>query len=295
MDFKNIIGNDKVKQILNRTIELNKVTHSYLFVGPSGVGKTLFAKEFAKNILCLKETNPCDGCKSCLEFETNNHPDFIMIESEDSTIKIEQIRKMQEKVIEKPIISQRKIYVIKDADKMTKEAQNCLLKTLEEPPSYITIILIGANENQFLTTIKSRCTKIVFQPIEDKLLEQYLMTREGFENSNQKMISSFGGSIEKAEKMLQKRELYEQISQVFSNIEQINLIDAFQKLEGLYQEKESIFEILEYINSLLINKGKKDVKYLRYIETVEKTKQNLKANSNYDMSIDDLLYNIWEE
>lgn len=295
MDFKNIIGNDKVKEILTKIMELNKVTHSYLFVGPSGVGKTLFAKEFAKSILCLKETNSCHTCKSCLEFETNNHPDFIMVEPEDNVIKIEQIRTMQEKVLEKPILSQKKIYLIKDADKMTKEAQNCLLKTLEEPPSYVTILLIGADENQFLTTIKSRCTKIAFRPIEDNILRQYLATKEGFEAINQSRIPSFGGSIEKAEKMIQKKELYEQVGQVFSEIEQIDLIEAFQKLEKLYQEKESIFEILDYINSLLINKGRTDTKYLRYIETVEKTKRKLKANSNYDMSIDYLLYNIWEE
>ena len=89
---------------------------------------------------------------------------------DEGKIKIEQLRNLQSKIIEKPIISNKKVYVIKDADTMTKEASNCLLKTLEEPPSYIIIILIGANESMFLNTIKSRCTKILFNKIEDDKL-----------------------------------------------------------------------------------------------------------------------------
>lgn len=161
MSFENIIGNDSVKKLLSHSIDSNNILHSYMFIGPEGIGKCLFAREFAKMIL----DNPID---------IYNHPDFMIIESEDGkSIKVEQVRYLQEKISEKPVGGNKKIYIINDSNLMTKEAQNCLLKTLEEPPSYATIILIVSNENKMLTTIKSRCTKISFQPLSVDEIKSY--------------------------------------------------------------------------------------------------------------------------
>lgn len=293
--FEKLIGNDAVKEVLNKAIQSKKVTHSYLFIGPSGIGKTLFAKEFAKMMLCQEENKPCGSCKSCIEFENNNHPDFSLLSSEEASIKIDQIRKIQHTILEKPIISNRKVYIIKDADTMTKEAQNCLLKTLEEPPSYITMLLIGANENSFLTTIKSRCLKIVFNKISDNILIDFLIKQEGFEEITTNRIQAFGGSIEKAIQINQKKEIYQEIEKVFLNKEKVTLLEVLNKLDAIYQHKEDIYEILDYINVILLEKSIQDPCYLKYINAIEQTKKNLKANSNYDMSIDNLLYQIWEE
>ncbi len=102
MSFENLIGNEEVKQTINKIIQSKKLTHSYMFIGPSGVGKSLFAKEFAKMILCSGEDNiPCNKCKSCIEFDTNNHPDLIEILPDAGNIKIEQIRKMRRKSFRK--------------------------------------------------------------------------------------------------------------------------------------------------------------------------------------------------
>ena len=150
MSFNNIIGNNNVKNILIKSINNETVLHSYMFIGEQGIGKKLVAEQFAKMSLCeAYEGKECDKCKSCVEFDSGNNPDFKMIEPDGKTIKIEQIREMQTKVAEKPVNSGKKIYIIDDADLMTKEAQNCLLKTLEEPPEYIVIILIVSNENAF--------------------------------------------------------------------------------------------------------------------------------------------------
>ena len=173
MKYTDILGNEKVKDILKKAVQHNTVLHSYLFVGEEGIGKSLFAKEFAKSILCLGKEKPCEACKSCIEIEENNQPDYIEIVPDGNSIKIEQIRNMQLKVAEKPIVSTKKVYVIQEADTMTQEAQNALLKTLEEPPEYITIILIASNENSILNTIKSRCTKIVFEPLSNEELKRY--------------------------------------------------------------------------------------------------------------------------
>ena len=163
--FQGILGNDKIKKELINSVNLNKYSHSYLFLGISGIGKKLIAREFAKMILCESEEKYCGKCKSCIEFDTNNNPDFQEIEPDGNNVKIEQIREMQKKIVEQPIISNKKVYIIDDADLMTREAQNCLLKTLEEPPEFANIILIGSNESNFLSTIKSRCTTIKFGEI----------------------------------------------------------------------------------------------------------------------------------
>ena len=216
MSFEKLIGNEQVKETLNNIIQNNSLTHSYMFVGPSGVGKTLFAKEFAKMILCEnKETKPCGKCKSCIELQNNNNPDLIEIEPENTAIKIEQIRQMQSKILEKPIISDKKVYIIKDADQMTKDASNCLLKTLEEPPSFITIIMTGTNESLFLNTIKSRCVKIAFNKIQDNILKKFLENNYGF-TINDNILKACEGSIEKAIRVNERKQEYEEDAKVLA-------------------------------------------------------------------------------
>ena len=168
MDFEKIIGNEKVKKNLEAICNSGKLAHSYMFLGIEGIGKKIIAKEFAKKILCLNQEKGCKTCKSCIEFESDNHPDFKLIFPDGKNIKIDQIREFQSRVYEKPVISQKKVYIIDEADLMTKEAQNCLLKTLEEPPSYVIIILIVTNENKILNTIKSRCIKIAFSSLKNQ-------------------------------------------------------------------------------------------------------------------------------
>lgn len=174
MIFENIIGNEKNKELLKNIIDTNNIAHSYMFVGKDSIGKLLFAKEFTKAILCMNEKKPCNNCKSCIEFETHNNPDFSILEPEGNSIKIDQIRELTKKVYEKPVVSHRKVYIINDSNCMTKEAQNSLLKTLEEPPEYVTIILIASNDNLFLPTIKSRCTKVTFNKLTDSELAKVL-------------------------------------------------------------------------------------------------------------------------
>ncbi len=118
--FENIIGNEKIKETLTNSAKNNRTSHSYLFLGTEGIGKRLIAKEFAKMILCTAEDKYCNKCKSCIEFDTSNNPDFMIIEPYGSSLKIEQIREFQSKVAEKPIISNKKVYIINDADKMTR-------------------------------------------------------------------------------------------------------------------------------------------------------------------------------
>ena len=261
------MNNIQISEMLKKTIENNKVIHSYMFIGTSLTKKYEYAKEFAKTILCESQNlEACKTCKSCIEFDTNNHPDYIEIGLEEGeTIKINQIRTMQAKILEKPIISEKKVYIIKDADLMTKEAQNCLLKTLEEPPKFVVIILLANNENMLLTTIKSRCLKISFTEEDEKTLTE------------------------------DEKELFDELEKIFSNIESYNILDVFGKLDILYKNKEKIYKILDYINIIIFNKSKKNIKYIEYIQYVEEAKNRLKYNANYDMTIDRLLLNIFKK
>ena len=291
MSFEKIIGNDKVKTFLNKQIEENHILHSYLFVGIDGIGKTLFAKEYARKILCLNKEESED-CISCIKWNSNNHPDFYQIEPENRTIKIEQIRAMQEKISEKPITSSRKVYLIIDSDTMTKEAQNCLLKTLEEPPEYASIILIASNESKLLNTIKSRCMKISFDPIEESKIEEYLRNNLQIEPSKE-LINLSEGSIGRAIVLEEEKEIYEQVNKIINNIEKQDLITTLNNAEVLYKEKDKIQEILEYINVSLYHT--KEIRKLNCIQYVEETKKRILSNGNYDMCIDYLLINLWKK
>ena len=103
--FEGIIGNDKIKKELEFLAKTEKYSHSYLFLGTAGIGKKLIAREFAKMILCESEEKYCGKCKSCIEFDSNNNPDFLEIMPDGNNVKIEQIRDLQRKIVEQPIIS----------------------------------------------------------------------------------------------------------------------------------------------------------------------------------------------
>ena len=257
--FENILGNDNVKQELIKTIKLNKLSHSYLFIGTDGIGKKMIAKEFAKMILCIENEKYCNRCKSCIEFDTDNNPDFISIEPDGANIKIEQIRQMQKKILEAPIISQKKVYIIDNADLMTREAQNCILKTLEEPPEYVTIILIGSKEDNFLSTIKSRCSIIKFQNIPNVQIKQYMKKTYDIDVS-ENILQLCLGSIGKAEKYKDKQELYDNIFQIINNVEKMDMIDFLKKANLIYQSQDEKNDILDSINIILFNKSKQNIK-----------------------------------
>ena len=299
MSFEKIIGNNKIKNELIKAFRTNSIAHSYIFSGQYGIGKKQIAIEFAKMILCLNKDNaPCGECKSCLELENDNNPDFNIIKP-DGKIKIDQIRQMLEKVYEKPIISDKKVYIIDDAETMTVEAQNCLLKTLEEPPEYIVIILITSNESNLINTIKSRCLKLTFNPLENSEIKQYLEKNFDFQNVSETMLEIFEGSIGKALKVKEKQELYNNIETTLSNFSCESVIDLINNATEIYKGKENINEILEYFNIYFLKKAKEEYnnasKYVKAIEIIEDTKKRLVYNSNYDMTIDNLLINIWEE
>lgn len=166
MTFDKLIGQKEVKSFLLETIQLKKVSHAYLFSGAEGTGRKSFAEIFAKYLMCMgNETHPCRQCESCILSSNNTNPDIIRVKraKKKASIGVDDIRFVQEEIATAPNHSRYKIIVFEEAEKMTVQAQNALLKTLEEPPSYIVIILISSNDLQLLETVKSRTIKIDFK------------------------------------------------------------------------------------------------------------------------------------
>lgn len=287
MSFDNIIGNEKIKNFLDKSINENHISHSYLFTGTDGIGKTLFAREFARRLLCLNNEE-AEDCSSCVKFKTDNHPDFKQIEPDSGSIKIDQIRDMQDDIMQKPITSERKVYVIRDGEYMTREAQNCLLKTLEEPPEFAIIILITANESKLLTTVKSRCMKVAFDGISKEEVKQYMSAN--YTDIDEELLDMCDGSIGKEIELQENKDIYIGINKLIDNLDRQDLIFILNNAEVLYKQKDNINEILNYINNYLYISNK-----VNCIKYVEDTKRRLITNSNYDMTIDYLLIRMWEE
>ena len=311
--FENIVGNNKIKESLKNAVKSNNVSHSYLFIGKAGVGKKIFAKDLAKKVMCLGSNYDAqdnvlrstrdnkekvesenlslefDNCDSCIKFDANSNPDFSIIVPDGKSIKIEQIRNLQARIVEKPISSSKKVYIIDDADTMTEESQNCLLKTLEEPPEYAMIILIASNENRMLQTIKSRCVIIRFEDLTNEEISQILHTND------QDIIRLCEGSVAKADTISEKREMFAQLKIIADYLSKNSLIDVLNNSDLLYSSKDDIMTLLDFLNIIFFEKAKENIKYSKAISIIEKTKKKILANNNYDMCIDYMLMHIWEE
>ena len=302
MNFNEILGNNKIKQDLQEIIDNNTISHSYMFVGIDGIGKKLIAKEFARKILCLNKQNQnCATCDSCIKFNSGNNPDFLEIFPDGNSIKIAQMREMQEKVYQKPIVSDKKVFIIDQVEKMTEEAQNSLLKTLEEPPEYMVIILITSNENKLLNTVKSRCIRINFTGLSKQDITKYAGAHQ-INISSQNLLEMCGGSIEKLEKINENIDDYNSLELATNKLidgKLKNVVEEMNCFNILYESKEIIQDLLDYMTVLIylhISKEKDyRQKFLNTIKLIEETKQRLNSNTNYDMSIDNLLFKIWEE
>jgi len=177
IDFKKIIGHDKAIENLKNKIKHNRVGQSYLFSGQDGIGKKLTAIAFSKAINCTnlsEDLDPCNKCLSCRKIDRGISADFAIISPENLTIKIDQIRELKDNIYFQPLENKKKIYIIDNAEKMTTEASNSLLKILEDPPEYAIIILITAFPDSILPTILSRCSRVLFRSLNIKKQREIL-------------------------------------------------------------------------------------------------------------------------
>src|SRR6056297_1193817 len=278
MSFNNIPGQTKTKRILKDSIKKNRISHAYLFTGNNGLGKSEMAEEFAQAIFC--ENNVADGCGECLsckKFAHGNHPDFhkITVEDDHKNILIEQIRELQKEISYKPYESDYKVYIIDEAEKMTMQAKNSLLKTLEEPPEYAIIILTNENKNELIPTIISRCQEVKLhnQPIE--VVKDYLIEKKDFKPGDANLYATLSrGKYKKAVKLAFKNDFIEnrnKVIELFANINSKDNFEIFNSADELVKLNDSEFPLFELILS-----------YFRDILVMQRNGNNGLINFDFD-------------
>lgn len=310
MYFEKIKGQEFAKKYITNAITKNMLNNAYIFEGIKGIGKKTFAREFAKILIGISP---------------ENSPDFNVISKEDGShkIKIEKIRKMKEDVYEKPI-SDYKIYLIENAELMSEEAQNAILKTIEEPPEYAIFILITENKEALLNTIKSRCDIVKFIPLPTDIVKNYIMENLGLDEQYSKVCANFSkGSITKAmelandEEFKDMREFIQNSINIISEKKKIDieiLADSIEKYENqimnlldiminsfrdIIMFKENIgISFLTNIDKITFieNMSKKmnSSKISKIIDIIEETKKKLKGFCGFKMSIQVMFLNIYE-
>lgn len=309
MYFENIIGQEFAKKYMTNSIKNNKISHAYIFEGMDGIGKKKFAEEFSK--ILFKGTS------------IDVNPDCISINPDGNSIKIAQIRKLQSDIIIKPH-KDYKIYIINQSEKMTMEAQNTLLKTLEEPPRYAIIILITNNKERLLDTVKSRCETIKFTPISQSDLKLYLMNTKGIDEQRATLLATFSrGSMEKALELSDSAEfsiIREDIQKYIEIIMDKNMSEVLNIASYLEKYKTSIISLLDMMlnyfrdmmflkegfgKNMIINIDKiifiqnmsNKITYSqlsKIIDIIEETKKRIKSNCNFNTNMQVMALNIYE-
>ena len=178
MGFEEILGNEMVKDHFKKAIQNHKISHAYILTGEAGMGRKSIANAFAMTLLCEKGgSEPCMICHSCKQVMSGNHPDLIYVTHEKpGSIGVDDVREqINDTIMIRPYSSYYKIYIVDEAEKMNQQAQNALLKTIEEPPAYAVILLLTTNADSFLPTILSRCITLNLKVVKEDVIKSYLM------------------------------------------------------------------------------------------------------------------------
>ena len=216
--FKDILGHEQIKEHFQNAAAIGKVSHAYILSGEAGMGKKTLANAFAMTLLCEEEgKEPCMHCHACKQVLSGNHPDLIYVTHEKTaSMGVDDIREqINDTIMVRPYSSQYKIYIVDEAQKMTVQAQNALLKTIEEPPAYAVIMLLTTNPDAFLQTILSRCVQLKLKPLKDSVVKGYLEDKLQVKDVQAEIYSAFArGNLGKAIHLAQSEDfkmMYEEI------------------------------------------------------------------------------------
>ena len=325
--FKDIVGQEQLKEHLQTAIQMNKVSHAYIINGERSSGKEFIAQIFAMALQCERgEAEPCQECHSCKQALSHNQPDIIRVTHEKpNTIGVEDIRsQINGDIAIKPYSSPRKIYIMNEAEKMTVQAQNALLKTLEEPPEYAVILLLTTNVDALLPTILSRCVVLNMKPVADNLVKDFLMKELQIPDYKAKVCVAFArGNIGKA-KLLASSEEFENIREeavtLLKYIDEMEISEITAAIRKILEYKIDVNDYLDILSvwyrDVLLFKATNDVNHLifkeeiqyirkvankcayegieKILDAMEKAKNRLNANVNFDLTMELLLLTIKE-
>lgn len=325
--FKDVVGHKDIINYIRSAVTENKVSHAYILNGERGSGKKMLASLFATTLLCEKQgPDPCNECHSCRQAESGNHPDIIRVTHEKpNTISVEDIRRQVNEDIQiRPYQGPYKIYIIAEADLMTVQAQNALLKTIEEPPAYAVIFLLTENAEALLPTITSRCVMLKLRNIRDTLIRKYLMETMHVPDYKADMCTAFAqGNMGRAIMLASSdhfNEIREEAVQLLKYINEMDISEITKAIRKINTYKLEINDYLDIImiwyRDVLLYKATKDmdkvvfkdqITYIQerakkssyegielILESLEKAKTRLRANVGFDLVMELLLLTIKE-
>ena len=325
--FHDIIGHEMVKEHLQKAIEYHKVSHAYILSGEEGMGRKTLAKAFAMTLLCEKsDKEPCMKCHSCRQILSGNHPDVIWTTHEKpSSIGVDDIRTQVNDTVQiKPYSSAYKLYIVNEAEKMTAQAQNALLKTIEEPPSYAVLILMTTNQDSFLPTILSRCIQLKLRPLKDHVVSGYLTETMDISEQKADIYAAFArGNLGKAIHLATSEEfalLYRMVLNLLKNIKEMDIAMLLDYIKKLQEDQLDLDECLDFMQlwyrDILMFKVTRDMNSLVFkeeystvsglcqkssyeglemiLKSIEKAKLRLKANVNKELALELMLLTMKE-
>lgn len=325
--FEDIIGQEQIKEHFRKSLETGKISHAYIINGERAAGKEFIANLFAMALQCEASSDrPCGQCHSCKQALSGNQPDIIKVTHEKpNTIGVDDVRsQINNDICIKPYSSPYKIYIMNEAEKMTVQAQNALLKTLEEPPEYGIIFLLTTNVNSMLQTILSRCVVLNMKPVRDELMRDYLMNQLQIPDYRAEVCIAFArGNVGKA-KMLASSEDFETIKdealsllKYIVDMDTTEIVAAIKKISEYQMDVNDYFDIISiWYRDVLLFKATNDASHLvfkneiqqirkvvgrtsyegieRVLIALERAKQRLDANVNFDLTMELLLLEIKE-
>ena len=325
--FRDIVGQEQIKEHLQNALESGKISHAYIINGEKSSGKEFIAKVFAMALQCeTGGTEPCQECHSCKQALTANQPDIIrVIHEKPNTISVDDIRvQINNDVAIKPYSSHYKVYILNEAEKMTPQAQNALLKTLEEPPEYAVILLLTANVNSLLPTILSRCVVLNMKPVSDTQVKKYLMEQLQIPDYKAEVCVAFArGNVGKAKSLATNEDFENVKNEALSLLKYIKDMELHEIIAAIKKITEYKLEINDYLDimaiwyrDILLFKATKDANHLVFreeltalrqaasrssyegieniIKALDKAKARLNANVNFDLTMELLLLEIKE-
>lgn len=326
-----IVGHEQIVEHMEAALQVKKISHAYIFHGEKGMGKMFLAKYFAKLLQCenpteeeksgsFKRLRPCGVCKSCLQADGGNHPDIMYVTHEKNSIGVDDIRlQINSDMGIKPYSSPYKIYIVDDAEKMTEQAQNALLKTIEEPPSYGIVLLLADNLNRLLPTIQSRCIALPVKAVEtEKIFSHLVQHLQVPENMAYTAAEFSGGNIGRAERYARSEDfihMKEDVLHFLRYMDEMELPEMMDAVKTMAQYKTQMKDCIDlmvlWFRDILVLKATNDPNRLLYrdeyrfifaqaekreyssleeaIEAMDKAKIRLDANVNFDTTIELML------
>lgn len=326
--FRDMVGQEKVIANMQQTVRSGNVSHAYILYGETGAGKKMLAYTFAAALQCEEKTGePCMKCESCKKAAGKNHPDIITLtHNKDGLITVDEVREQLVNDISiKPYNSPWKIYLVPDAEMMNEQAQNAILKTIEEPPEYAVILLLTNNVESLLPTIRSRCVRLDLKLVDDRLIKNYLMERMHVPDYQAELDASLAqGNVGRAKRAASSEEFAEisrKAMHILTCVEEMEVHEVTETVKDIAGNRQGIQDYLEifqfWFRDVLMFKATREVDRLvfknelnsireqasersyenieKILDALERTKVRLQANVNVELTLELLFLTIREK